>query len=165
MTESRVYEHTHQTALARVGGFKVGAFLRRCGAWLGAAALCLLGLALTYPYLVSLYHIEVDIAVLRTREHPLTARDRVRLMIALGDALNVSRVNLVILPEADPFLAANVVRGERLYAQDTYLADEYDLYILRRAGDLAPQERERIALILGQELPEPEPRTWGGRRE
>jgi hypothetical protein len=28
--------------------------------------------------------------------------------------------------------------------------DEYDLYILRRAGDLAPLERERKALILGK---------------
>jgi hypothetical protein len=55
---------------------------------------------------------------------------------------------VVCLQEADPFLAANVVRGERLYARDEYEADEYDLYVLRRAGDLAPLERERIALIL-----------------
>jgi hypothetical protein len=55
-----------------------------------------------------------------------------------------------VLDEADPFLAAEIIRGERLYAQDTYIADEYDLYVLRRAGDLIPLERERIALILGQ---------------
>ena len=30
-------------------------------------------------------------------------------------------------------------------------ADEYDLYVLRRAGDLAPLERQRIALIPGEE--------------
>jgi len=58
---------------------------------------------------------------------------------------------LVNLPEADPFLAANIIRGERLFSKDTYLADEYDLYILRRAGDLIPLERERIALIMGEE--------------
>jgi hypothetical protein len=58
----------------------------------------------------------------------------------------------VILPEADPFLAANVVRGERLYAENEYRADEYDLYVLRRAGDLAPLERERMALILGERV-------------
>jgi hypothetical protein len=57
----------------------------------------------------------------------------------------------VFLREADPFLAANTVRGERLYARDAYAADEYDLYVLRRAGDLAPLERERMALILGDE--------------
>ncbi len=72
-------------------------------------------------------------------------------MLALEDAFEVPRVDLVMLAEADPFLAANVVRGERLYARDTYLADEYDLYVLRRAGDLAPLERERIALILGED--------------
>ena len=61
-------------------------------------------------------------------------------------------MDLVILPEADPFLAANVVRGERLYAENEYRADEYDLYVLRRAGDLAPLERERMALILGERV-------------
>jgi hypothetical protein len=75
----------------------------------------------------------------------------VDLMQALEDLLGVARVDLVILPEADPFLAADVVRGERLCAQDAYQADEYDLYVLRRAGDLAPLERERMALILGEE--------------
>ena len=73
-----------------------------------------------------------------------------RLALALEDLLGVTRVDLVCFLEADPFLAANVVRGERLYACDTYQADEYELYILRRAGDLAPLERERMALILGE---------------
>lgn len=63
----------------------------------------------------------------------------------------MGRVDLVCLPEADPFLAANVIRGERLYARDEYEADEYDLYVLRRAGDLIPLGRERMALVLGEE--------------
>lgn len=74
--------------------------------------------------------------------------DKVRLAIALEDLWDVGRVDLVVLPEADPFLAANIVRGERIYARDEDEADEYDLYILRRAGDLASLERERLALIL-----------------
>ncbi len=74
--------------------------------------------------------------------------DKVRLALSLEDFLGVNRVDLVSLFDADPFLAANVIRGERLYCQDEYRADEYDLYILRRVGDLAPFERERIALIL-----------------
>jgi len=78
-------------------------------------------------------------------------QQKVRLAIALEDLFDVGRVDLVCLPEADPFLAANVVRGERLYARDEYEADEYDLYVLRRAGDLAPLERERMALILGEQ--------------
>ena len=68
----------------------------------------------------------------------------------MEDLLDVTRVDLVCLDDADPFLAANVIRGERLYARNTYEADEYDLYVLRRAGDLAPLERERLTLILGE---------------
>ncbi|HFD39290.1 MAG TPA: hypothetical protein ENJ31_05510 [Anaerolineae bacterium] len=79
----------------------------------------------------------------------LSVKDQVRLGIALEDLLGVSRLDLVCLSEADPFLAANIVRGERLYTRDEHEADEYDLYILRRAGDLAPLERERMRLILG----------------
>ncbi len=71
-----------------------------------------------------------------------------QLAAELEGFFGASGVDLVILTEADPFLAAAVIRGERLFAEDSYLADEYDLYVLRRAGDLAPLERERIALIL-----------------
>ena len=71
--------------------------------------------------------------------------------MALEDLFLVSRVDLVIITETDPFLAANIIRGERLFSRNAYLADEYDLYVLRRAGDLVPLERERIALIMGEE--------------
>jgi hypothetical protein len=54
------------------------------------------------------------------------------------------------LDEADAFLAAGVIRGERLFARDEEVADEYDLYVLRRAGDLAPLERDRMARVLGE---------------
>jgi len=93
---------------------------------------------------------DVDVGV---KAHvPLSVRDKVRLAVALEDLWGVSRVDLVDLADADPFLAANVIRGERLYARDDYQADEYELYVLRRAGDLAPLERERMALILGEEI-------------
>jgi predicted nucleotidyltransferase len=94
---------------------------------------------------------DVDIGVLPESDRELGAKARVDLMQALEDLLGVARLDLVILREADPFLAANIVRGERLYARDPHAADEYDLYVLRRAGDLAPLERERMALILGEE--------------
>lgn len=93
---------------------------------------------------------DVDVGARPAPGQPLSVEEKVRLAIALEDLWGVSRVDLVCLPEADPFLAANVIRGERLYARDEYEADEYDLYILRRAGDLAPLERERMALILGE---------------
>ncbi len=89
---------------------------------------------------------DLDLGVLP--DHPLDVREKVELAIALEDFFGVNRVDLVAIPEADPFLAANIIRGERLYARDAHQADEYDLYILRRAGDLIPLERERQALIL-----------------
>ena len=95
---------------------------------------------------------DVDIAVKPHSKERLSVREKVNLTMALEDLFSVSRVDLVVLPEADPFLAANVVRGERLYERDKYLADEYELYILRKAGDLAALERERIAIILGEDL-------------
>lgn len=79
-----------------------------------------------------------------------SVKEKVRLAFALENLMRCGRVDLVILQEADPFLAVEVIRGERLYSRDEYDADEYDLYILRRAGDLLPLERERQALILGE---------------
>jgi predicted nucleotidyltransferase len=89
---------------------------------------------------------DADIGV--TVNVPLSIRRKAELAIALEDVFGVSRVDLVMIPEADPFLAANIIRGERLYAADDRLADEYDLYVLRRAGDLIPLERERQQLIM-----------------
>jgi uncharacterized protein len=74
---------------------------------------------------------------------------KVALAQRLEGLLGVERVDLVLLDEADPFLACNAIRGERLYAHDAHAADEYELYVLRRAGDLAPLERERLALLSG----------------
>lgn len=59
------------------------------------------------------------------------------------------RVDLALLDETDPFLALNIIRGARLYAKDNDAADNYELYIMRRAGDLAPFERQRMKMILG----------------
>lgn len=92
---------------------------------------------------------DVDLGVKTAYGTRLSVRDKVRLALALEDLLGVTRVDLVCLDDVDPFLAANVIRGERLYARDTYRADEYDLYILRRAGDLIPLEQERMTLVLG----------------
>jgi len=94
---------------------------------------------------------DLDIAVKPSSKRKLSAKEKVRISMALEDLFSTNRVDLVNLPEADPFLAANIIRGERLFSKDTYLADEYDLYILRRAGDLIPLERERIGLIMGEE--------------
>lgn len=91
---------------------------------------------------------DVDIGVKALPGVAWTVSQKVALTIALENLLGVNRVDLVVLDTADPFVAANVIRGERLYAHDEYLADEYDLYVLRRAGDLIPLEEERIELIM-----------------
>jgi hypothetical protein len=94
---------------------------------------------------------DVDIGALPARERHLSARDRVRLTIALEDLLDARRVDLVVLPEADPYLALDVVSGTLLYTIDPDAEAAYQLYVLRRAGDLAPFERERRRMLLAGE--------------
>jgi predicted nucleotidyltransferase len=96
---------------------------------------------------------DVDVGIVAPPGNRLTVRDKVRLAIALEDLWDVSRVDLVVLPEADPFLAVDIVAGERIYVRDPYAMDEYELYVLRRAGDLAPFERECRRLILWEKRP------------
>ena len=94
---------------------------------------------------------DVDVGVKPSSGRQLSVKEKVHLGMALEDLFSVNRVDLVVIPEVDPFLAANIIRGERIYCEDEYQADEYDLYILRRAGDLVPLERERISLIMEKE--------------
>lgn len=91
---------------------------------------------------------DVDIAVQPRSGHTLNARDRVRLTIELEDLLDAPRVDLVVLSEARPFLALDVIRGELLHTSDPLAQAEHELYILRRAADLAPFQRERVRAIL-----------------
>ena len=74
-----------------------------------------------------------------------SVKEKVNLAIALEDLFSVNRVDVVVITEEDPLFAANIIRGERIYCKDEYEVDEYDLYILRRAGDLGPVEKERIS--------------------
>lgn len=89
---------------------------------------------------------DLDVGVLP--HSPFSIEDKVNLTLELETFFNSTKVDLVVLPEADSFLAANVIRGERVYAEDPYLADEFDLFVLRRAGDLAELERQRMEMIL-----------------
>ena len=70
---------------------------------------------------------DIDVGVKPAPGEVFTVQNKVNLATALEDFFGVNRVDLVSLSDADPFLAANIIRGERLYAQDEYLADEYDL--------------------------------------
>ena len=92
---------------------------------------------------------DVDLGVKALPGHGLDVRRKVELAMAFEDLLGVDRVDLAGLADVDPFVAVEVIRGNRLYCADECRADEYELFVLRRAGDLAPFERERIKMVLG----------------
>ncbi len=91
---------------------------------------------------------DVDIGIKARPGRRLSVREKVELALALEDFFGVERVDLIDLETADPFLALDIVRGYELCVEDSLYAAEYELYVLRRAGDLAPLERERQELIL-----------------
>jgi uncharacterized protein len=93
---------------------------------------------------------DVDVGVRPRRGVRLGASQRVALALALEELLGVDRVDLVVLPEAGAFLALAVISGELLYCENPRDQAEYELYVLRRAGDLLPLERERRDAILRQ---------------
>jgi len=91
---------------------------------------------------------DVDIGALLPGGVVWPVAEKVRFAQTFEDFFAVGRVDFILLNEADPFLAAEVIRGERLYERDRRAADEYELFVLRRAGDLVPFERERMRLVL-----------------
>jgi predicted nucleotidyltransferase len=96
-------------------------------------------------------HSDLDLAVQPVAGRTLSPRERVRLAIELEDLFGVPRVDLVVLSEASPFLAAEVVSGELLHTSDALGQAEHELYVLRRAADLAPFRRERTRMILEED--------------
>jgi len=91
---------------------------------------------------------DVDIGVQLTHGCKLSARDKIQLTIDLEDLFKVSQVDLVVISEAGPLLTLDIIRGELLYCSDLDKQAEHELYVLRRAGDLAFYEQERINQIL-----------------
>ena len=89
---------------------------------------------------------DLDFGVLT--HSPFSIEKKVNLTLELEALFGLSNIDLFILQEVDAFLAANIIRGERIFAEDSYLADEYELFVLRRAGDLAELERQRMTMIL-----------------
>lgn len=81
----------------------------------------------------------------REPEIALDFNSAVALAHALEDLFGVKRVDLVDLGSADPHLAYEVICGERLYAEDEYDADNYDLVIMGQRADLAYLEERRLA--------------------
>ena len=90
---------------------------------------------------------DLDLAVSGGIDKRYALAEKVAMASAFSDLFAFEAIDLADMNEVDPFVAANIVRGERLYCADRMYADELDLYVLRRAGDLAPHERERLARI------------------
>ncbi|MCP3958424.1 MAG: nucleotidyltransferase domain-containing protein [bacterium] len=91
---------------------------------------------------------DIDLGVLFDGATSLA--DRVRLEVRLSDALGAN-VDLVDVGTCEAFLAFAIISGERLYCSDPDRCDEFDLYVMRRAGDLEPFERERRRMLLALE--------------
>ena len=91
---------------------------------------------------------DVDIGILPLNWSQWNAEQKVNFSLELEDFFAVSRVDLVLLPEAEPFLALDIIRGELLYTIDADEQARYELFVLRRAGDLLPFKKERIRMIL-----------------
>ena len=88
---------------------------------------------------------DLDVGVLYGSRQPM------RKTLVLEEALHRATgapVDLVDAARATPFLALAIVRGDRIFARRGVEADLFDLYVLRRAGDLLPYERARRATLL-----------------
>lgn len=91
---------------------------------------------------------DLDIGAKPNRAVTWGVWDKVGLAQELEDLFHIHRVDLVSLFDAGPYLAAEIIAGERLFADDNYLADEYDLYIMRRIADHEFLEKERLRHVL-----------------
>jgi predicted nucleotidyltransferase len=90
---------------------------------------------------------DVDVAVLFHFHQNQTLDDVLLLEDTLERRLGV-KVDLVDAGRASAFLALDIIRGERVFCADEDRCDDFDLYVMRRAGDLAPFERERRRRLL-----------------
>jgi len=91
---------------------------------------------------------DVDIGVLPAAIKEWPPEKKVDLAIELEDLFEAGRVDLVFLPEADAFVAVDIIRGELLFTSDPDEQARYELYVLRRAGDLLPFKKARTRMIL-----------------
>ena len=91
---------------------------------------------------------DLDLGILLRRGSWLDVRDKVRLAAALEDLFAAPRVDLVLLAGAPAFLAVEIVSAELLVDLDPDATAEFELYVLRRAGDLIGFERQRIQDVI-----------------
>jgi predicted nucleotidyltransferase len=88
---------------------------------------------------------DVDVGVLFDSKVPL--EELIRMESRLEDSIG-QKVDLLDARRVGPFVALEIIRGDRFFCGDELAADQFDLYVLRRAGDLEYFERERRAFYL-----------------
>ena len=71
---------------------------------------------------------DVDIGVLLRHKAGLSVQEKVQITIEMEDLLGVPRVDLVIISEADPFLALDIIKGELIFCNELDAQAEYELY-------------------------------------
>jgi predicted nucleotidyltransferase len=88
---------------------------------------------------------DLDLGILYRRPQPVeTSLDlEARFERAVGAAVDV-----VDVARASAFLALDVIRGDRIVDRDPDDTDRFEIYVLRRAGDLFPYELARQALVV-----------------
>jgi hypothetical protein len=91
---------------------------------------------------------DLDLGLLPQRDADLDVSRIVKFMGAIERLLDVPRADIVDLRRAPPYLALDAIRGERLFCADPYETDVFELFVLRRAADLAFHERERRKMLL-----------------
>ena len=91
---------------------------------------------------------DLDLGVLPPRGVTFDVTRIVQLMVSMEDLFGVPRVDIVDLRKAPPYLALDAIRGHRIYCTDEIEAADFELFVLRRAGDLAFYERERRRMLL-----------------
>jgi uncharacterized protein len=91
---------------------------------------------------------DLDLGVLTEAGGRLGARQRADLVNEFATLFQGAEIDLVLVEEAPAFLAADVVSGELLFVGHRDREAEYQLFVLGRAADLAPFERQRRAIVL-----------------
>ena len=98
------------------------------------------------------HHVELELELQELARHVARRADAdggvvdfVRMRLHEGDEV---REALVDAGRGNAFLALDIIRGERVFCVDPDRGDEFELYVMRRAGDLAPFERERRRRLL-----------------
>ena len=91
---------------------------------------------------------DIDIGVRCKPGTRLSARQRAGLVLDLEEFFEVRRVDVVFLEEAEPFLALEIISGHLLFSGDMESQAHYELYVMRRAGDLLPFKKQRVKMIL-----------------